>query len=329
MPGLNRQQLDQFRTYGFVMVESVFDPERLLDPLVAEYETVLDKLAQELFSTGKISSTYPELPFEPRLIKIYQETGKVHSQFFDMSLPQKGIRHDTPMWQGPAVFNILTAPEILDVAESILGGELFSNPVQHVRIKPPERLTPIDPQTGRPQLDATPWHQDSGVITADADESEILTVWLPVWDADERAGCLQVIPGSHGGDILTHCPGTDLTSPAGLQIPAKLLEMGKATALPMKRGSVLFMHRRTCHSSLPNKSDHIRWSLDLRYNPIGQATGREAFPGFVARSRTSPGSELRDQVKWARLWQDARKRIADAALMPAFNRWSGDDPVCA
>ena len=46
------------------------------------------------------------------------------------------------------------------------------------------------------------------------------------------------------------------------------------------------------HSSLPNLSENIRWSLDLRYNPIGQPTGRAWFPGFIARSKSKPESEM-------------------------------------
>jgi hypothetical protein len=66
----------------------------------------------------------------------------------------------------------------------------------------------------------------------------------------------------------------------------------------------------------------------LRYNPIGQATGRGAFPGFVARSRSHPETELHDAAAWADLWVQARHRLATEG-MGAFNRWSADNPVCA
>jgi hypothetical protein len=96
----------------------------------------------------------------------------------------------------------------------------------------------------------------------------------------------------------------------------------------MKRGSVLFFHRLNCHSSLPNKSDNIRWSFDLRYNPIGQPTGRGAFPGFVARSRSNPGCELHNPIEWADMWYDARSKLAQSEN-PSFNRWTVDSPACA
>ena len=310
------------------MVEDLLDPEAVLDPLEAEYATILDELATELFDDGAITSTHEDMPFGDRLTRIYQESGKVHSQYFDFSLPQKDVTYDTPMSHGPAVFNALTAPALLDAVGSIIGPEIYSNPTQHVRLKPPEALTPINPDTGRLQLGATPWHQDNGVVTEDADDTEMLTVWFPVWDADEEAGCLHLVPQSHDEGLNQHCPGGTGKVPAGLHIPDHLFRAGDAVTVPMRRSSVLFLHRLTCHGSLPNKSDRIRWSLDLRYNPIGQPSGRDAFPGFVARSKAHPETVLDDAETWAQQWRDSRERLA-RENDPAYNRWSSDDPACA
>jgi hypothetical protein len=92
---------------------------------------------------------------------------------------------------------------------------------------------------------------------------------------------------------------------------------------------VLFLNKRTCHNSLSNVSNDIRWSFDLRYNPIGQNTGREEFPGFVARSQQDPASELKDPKHWAQLWYETRKRLADDQIKGPFNRWKADVPACA
>jgi phytanoyl-CoA hydroxylase len=97
----------------------------------------------------------------------------------------------------------------------------------------------------------------------------------------------------------------------------------------MDPGDVLFVHKLTLHNSLPNLSDEVRISFDLRYNPIGQPTGRDAFPGFVARSRRRPESELRDPEEWSRAWIEARRQLADVGYDRPFNRWRADEPVCA
>lgn len=322
MAALSASQLSHFEQEGYLVVQGLLDPVQDLDPVIREYEGVLDKLAGELHAQGRIPSTYADLPFGPRLIRICAESGQVHAQYFDFSLPQLGVKPDTPFWAGPAVFQTLRNERLLDAVEAFIGPEIYSNPIQHVRLKPPEHLVPKDPKTGQVQLGSTPWHQDNGVLLPSGDQSEILTVWFPLWDATEEKGCLMVRPRSHRRGLLHHCRRWN-----GLAIPDQLLPE-EALPLPMKRGDVLFMTQLTCHASLPNHSQEVRWSFDLRYNPIGQPTGREMFPGFVARSRQHPESELRDPAAWYQLWRETRDRMA-LQEDPAFNRWSVDDKVCA
>ncbi len=321
MASLTKVQVEQFHHQGYLLVENMFDVKADIDPIIAEYEGVLDTLADRLYAQAKISSTYAELPFGRRLIEIYKESGTVHAQYFDFSLPQADVREDTPFWVGPAVFAMMRNEKLLDAVESIIGPEIYSNPVQHVRLKPPEHLTPLDAE-GRIQLGKTPVHQDNGVVLPEADQTDMLTVWFPLWDATVENGCLVVWPQSHRQGLLDHCP-----NPAGLRIPGKLLT-GKARSLPMRRGDALLMHKLTVHASHANHSDNIRWSFDLRYNPIGQPTGRSSFPGFIARSRANPETELRDPAEWARLWHAARHTLATEGMGP-FNRWNADSPVCA
>src|SRR2546421_614228 len=134
MRGLTATQVRQFWDDGYVSVDGLLDPKSDLDPVIHEYEAVLDRLAGELHAAGA-----------------------VQAQYFDFSLPTAPTP-DTPMWVGPAVFWALRNEHILDAVESLIGGEIYSNTVQHVRIKPPESLCPKD-ANGNPQLAATPWHQ--------------------------------------------------------------------------------------------------------------------------------------------------------------------------
>jgi len=325
LPALTVEQKEHFEEYGFVHVPDVFDPEGTIDPVIDEYAGVLDSLAEKLYSEGVISSTYSDLEFGDRITKIYVESEAIHNQYFDFSLPQNGVKPDTPFWAGPAVFNAITAPGVLDVAESVVGGEVYSNPVQHVRIKLPENVSPRD-EYGNVMFGRTGWHQDSGVVNPEADETNLLTVWFPLMDASTANGCLAVVPGSHRGELLTHCPG--YKDRQGTQIPDHLFDIGDAMPVPVKKGGALLLTKKTIHSSLPNISDRIRWSFDLRYQPVGEATGREAFPGFVARSTTNPDAELRDADTWYEMWRDTRDSLA-VGEQPGFNRWNLDDPSCA
>lgn len=326
VPPLTKEQLEHFEHFGFVTAEGVVDPDDVLDPVIDEYAGVLDNLANELYEEGKISSKYESLDFGDRVTKIYADSGEVHNKYFDFTLPQTRVTRDTPFWVGPAVFNALTAPSLLDAVESFIGPEVYSNPVQHVRIKVPEKHSPRDDE-GNVIYGAAPWHQDCGVVNPEADDTLMVTVWFPLADTDEENGCLQVVPGSHRSDMLTHCPGGKRLQ-HNYVIPDSQFEVGRATAVPLRKGDALFMTKYTVHSSLPNNSDRIRWSFDLRYNPVGQPTGRSMFPGFVARSRRDPASELHDAAKWRRMWEATRDRMADRDV-PVYSRWDGTETVCA
>ena len=74
----------------------------------------------------------------------------------------------------------------------------------------------------------------------------------------------------------------------------------------------------------------MRWSMDLRYNPIRQGSGRPAFPAFVARSARRPESALEDFEAWKAMWYDARETIVSGAypdLIFEDVRWN-DHTVC-
>jgi ectoine hydroxylase-related dioxygenase (phytanoyl-CoA dioxygenase family) len=317
------EMVARFQAQGYLVVEGLFDVERDLAPVVTDYAATLDALVDEWLAAGLLQHRYADLPFGQRLIRILSESGVNWSQPFDISLPQTQVYPDTPIHTSEAVFNLLRHPRLLDVVEQFIGPELYSNPIQHTRIKPPERLVPPSARNGN--VVRVGWHQDQGVALPEQDEVSVLTVWLPITDATVQNGCLAVVPGSHRRELAAHCPGTG--PDGGLQIPSKLIQ-GQPVPVPVRHGGALLMHSRTMHAALVNQSDDIRWSFDLRYQPVGLPTGRPAFPGFVARSRRDPRSEQRDWRAWSESWLEARARLAQGAP-PRFNRWSSDSPACA
>ncbi|MCZ6634013.1 MAG: phytanoyl-CoA dioxygenase family protein [bacterium] len=334
MAGLTAEQIEQFEAEGYLVAEGVLDPETILDPVIEEYSEVLDSLIHDLYQREEISSLFEGLDFAERFIKVCIETGDVHKQYFDFSLPFQNVKPDTPFWAGQAVLNAFTAESLLDCIESLIGPEIYSNPVQHVRIKPPEAILPKN-QFGNPILGQTNWHQDQGVVVEEADETKMLTVWFAFQDVAIEQGPLKVVPRSHRDGLLTHCTNYHGNGPAtvgGRQIPEKLFEADRTIPVPVKRGDVIFLTRRTVHGSLPNVSDTIRWSFDLRYNPIGQHTGRVAFPGFVARSRKHPEQELRDAKVWTQNWLNTREKMSKinqgGQIEVQFGRWKEGHPDC-
>lgn len=182
---------------------------------------------------------------------------------------------------------------------------------------------------------ATTWHQDFGAVMDEAADTELLTVWVAMTDETERMGCLMANPGSHRERSLTlHCPG--VRNRAENYIPRQLLDRHDSApvALECRRGSVVLLTRFTEHGSLPNASDTLRWSFDLRYQASGQPTGRPAFPAFVLRSRSGNLSEVTDPGEYARQWEETRRRIVSGEHTgPLYEqgRWlrNLDHPACA
>ncbi len=309
----------QFAEEGYVLIENVLDPETDLQPVIDDYSMLLDELAHRWYSEGKIPSTYADLPFNQRAGQIVSQLSDEEVYYLDISLPKAAIyTEETPVYTSEATFNLLTNPRLLDQVEKLIGPEILSNPIQHARIKPPEFMN-VGAKPRNAYLAATPWHQDQGVITAEADNTDVLSVWIPITDATVENGCLAIIPGSHREGLAPHC----------FEIPERFRELN-VTPMPMKAGSILMFHRLVKHCSLPNLSDDIRFSFDLRYSPIGQPTGRDEFPGFVARSRKNPESVLPDHRAWGKLWHEARAKLAARGEMPFGSRWNGvKQPDCA
>lgn len=321
-------QYAAFEENGFLAIDGVLDDADLA-PLEAEYATLLDRIAIDLCACGQIPSPFEELPFGERFGKVLEHHGDLH-RHFNISLPLINGAVDPDnydMHSGPAVFDLLRNPRILDIVEGFLGPEIYSNPVQQMRMKPPERQL-SEANAIHSNVGATTWHQDNVALLEEADATDILTVWVAVTDATVENGCLVSVPGSHREGPKVHCSNLALASEP--QVPGKLMEGREPVPLPVSRGGIVLFHKMNVHRALPNRSNSLRWSIDLRYQPTSQPTGRPAFPGFVARSRSDPASELRDPVEWARRWNEARERIVNgqyAGRVFEDTRWN-DAAVC-
>ena len=154
----------------------------------------------------------------------------------------------------------------------------------------------------------------------------MVTVWIPLTEANRENGCLLVAPKSHKRGLAVHC--IDPVSRYSRQaIPEKFVGKDQKAVL-MQPGDVLLLDKLTMHASLPNLSESIRWSIDLRYQKTGWPTGRSWFPGFVVRSEKDPTKVLKKVDKWAKLWNEAKKELIMKAPQ-SFQRWEDGNPDCA
>jgi phytanoyl-CoA hydroxylase len=315
---LSPTQITKFRTDGYLVLPDII-PKDILVRLKSEYADLINDLYAGWYKQGLVKTPPQLLGFWEKLLCAYQ-AGCDYFQPMDISLPGDRIKKDTPFHIGPAVFDMLTAKPLLDAIEQLIGPEITSNPIQHVRIKPPE--TKLNKTEIRPHIAATDWHQDRAVALEEADQTDMITAWIAITNATVENGCLQVKPQTKNQTILPHCPRTQTGIAEGF------ISETDAISLPISAGGAVLFHPLTPHRSLRNTTEKFRWSFDIRYNATGQSTGRGHFPDFIARSRSSPKIELRDWKTCKSRWEDARARLSQTPHIN-IHRWSSDAPYCA
>jgi ectoine hydroxylase-related dioxygenase (phytanoyl-CoA dioxygenase family) len=259
---LSRDQLDQFHREGFLVVQDIFS-DAVLQEVIDEITGEIDIRARDLVASGELSQTFEDLDFEHRLARINQETDKVAVSIWNSALC------------GPAFCHLITNRRLLDIAEQFCGEELIASSVYRLRPKVPGH-----------RMSAVPWHQDSGYFEPYCDKALVLTVWLPLVDADASNGCMWVLPRQHRGGVVFH---RQATGQPYLEIPAKSLPPCEAVCAPVKKGGALFMTNITPHASFENTTDRVRWSMDLRYQSAALPTNAD-----ITRL---PGEETPDPQK--------------------------------
>ena len=110
------------------------------------------------------------------------------------------------------------------------------------------------------------WHQDLRYWGLDT--NELVTVWLALSPATLESGCMQVLPGSHQGDLLPHKDGyqADNLLTRGQEIEVEV-DDSQTVAMPLQAGQVSLHNVRLAHASGPNRAADRRIGLSLHYLP--------------------------------------------------------------
>ena len=244
---LSSEEMAHFHREGFAVVPDLFDASDL-QPVIEEISAEIDERAAALVKTGVLSHDYSEFGFATRLAHISRETDQVALAIWNGTL------------SGPAFFDLIKNPRLLDVAEQLCGEELIASSVYRLRPKIPHY-----------NYGAVPWHQDSGYFEPYCDKALVVTVWLPLVDATMENGCLWVLPRAHHGGVLPHT--LDEKTGAYLSIPEEELPVElQPVCVPVPKGGVLLMTNRTPHVSHENQTEQVRWSMDLRYQSASLPT---------------------------------------------------------
>jgi hypothetical protein len=284
MAGLTEAQQRQYEEQGFVVFERLFDPAEL-QPVIDELTADVDRLARRYLAEGRIAALGEGQGFRTRLIGLFEQCEALRDEFV-------GSRHI-----GPATFELLRHPSLLDIAEGIVGPEVHCQGRYRFRPKLPglaagdfrfhedtlfqaRRALFVEQQHG---LGADDPRRNGSVLSrmylaATMPEPGF---WIPLVDVSPQNGCLELLPGSH-----RHAPPWE--DEAGPGASAFQLEGITPVPVPLAVGGAILIHQQCSHASPPNRSDHIRWSVDIRYQDGRKPVKSAREPGFLARSRERP-----------------------------------------
>ncbi len=300
--------LSGFQENGFAVLSSAIAEETLLrieDDYLQQLHVVAGKRSDLLQVDRNCRS------FRDGLLNLSETPDLIPAALteFDIMLPYNPftrIMDDSPMYLPDSVFGLLTEGALLDSMQAVLGSEITAAPNQHCRLKFPVR----DPShaayshKGRPGealYRTTVWHQDAQTQMPQSRDSDIVTAWVPMQDADEGTGCLVVAKGYHRRPDLLPFP-----------VPEAMIASldREAIALPVRRGDVVLLNKRTPHASLENRGMQIRWSFDFRYYTAGQVSSRPYFPSFLVRSAAHPSEVTARASDWRAGWEATRQHFA-------------------
>lgn len=261
---LTAEQLAQYDKEGFLVIPNLLDEY----DMAAVKQAMTDKvsmIADELYAEGLITDKLTHRPFPNRLAELFE--GLTDRHFLRYG---RGWRDRLPGY-----YALLSNPKIIDAVESLIGPEIFVSPVYNVRPKVPKVAA-----------GAVPWHQDKS-YWPDSNANPVITVWISFVDATLENGCLHIKPRSHTKKLLEWhqetYSGTGYTALHEHQLGKR-----ETIALPISAGSAILFNDRLLHMSTPNRSNGVRWSVDLRYQPTDQDPMPQHGAGFLGRSKLRP-----------------------------------------
>ena len=306
-PGpLTPEQHAQFFDDGFVIVPNLA-PEAELRGAIDAVDGLVDTIARRLHAAGKVSSLHQDAGFHRRLIELEKEFPRAGVLLHKAGVLPEGIQ------------NLWAHPRLVGAAQQLLGedADIAGHPVWNLRCKTPDAFS-IDEAT-------VPWHQDTAYLDEECWDKLQVTAWVPLVDANATNGCMQVLRGAHRpGGTVTHacCAGgtwyvettpEELATALGADLERDLV----TCEVPF--GSVLLLNNLIPHRSLPNYSDRVRWSLDLRWQRAGEPNGFSSLkPSVLMKPAAIPIDEFRGgaDVRWGG-WADVDRSAAQVAEVGA------------
>ena len=275
---LPQADVDSYFSDGFLIVEHLFTRAEL-QPVMDEIDSIVDDLANRLKAAGKITDTHADKGFYERLTALEHD--------------HKGsaVLVHINGWLGPQLARLWSSPRLLDIIEQFIGPDIGGHPVWNIRSKTPDT-----------RLMTVPWHQDTAYLGEGAETTLQPTAWIPFLDANAVNGGLQVLRGGHRpGSVARHRLENSVGDKKSwyLYIDETDLPPGDVVTCEMKLGSVLFLNQLIPHRSLENRSDKVRWSVDLRWQDPKLPSGDQGGAGVIVMRKADDPAFTVDWDAWA------------------------------
>ena len=239
-----------------------------------------------------------------------KETGR------PIDFPHKSRCHQLFSWADYLVHH----PKILDAVEDIIGPNILCYHAT-LWVKPAKSDSFVR------------WHQDGTYFFLDP--AKHVTAWVALTVADEDAGCMQVIPGSHKNDFIDHNDDADPNNmiPRGQGLAIDV-DTEAAVSMPLQPGQMSLHHTKLFHASFNNRRDTRRIGFGISYIPtevkdIGNTPanallvrGKDKNNNFLPEKRLEdPGSQGQFDYHLS-LMKQFRKRQDEGA---SFSKAKLDD----
>ncbi len=277
---ITQEQWDRYLEQGYLHIEGIVSEDilRLVEqPLLRWADaTILEWKAQ-----GKLDDLHENLPFDQRLNAAWFAAGKPTYQ----RSPRRSI-------VSPEVFEFMRHPAFIGLARDLIGSpNIAAHGIFNAR-----------PKLQQQHFTNTPWHQDAQYFRQSAN-SNIITMWVPLVDVDENNSCLQVAPGHHLDPLYDNYDDPE-TKFIGLS-PADRARL-QGLPIPMRRGDVLCFNQLMPHAALPNLTDRVRWSMDIRFEEVDAPHSCALQNGFICAHENPSRVETRFEHWFAQKWQNAQ-----------------------
>jgi len=279
---LSKADREFYHANGYVCLRDVL-PQALLDDCRIVLESWVDSMARTWQEQRLISDLKEAEDFDHRFYELWKDAGKPHHS--------RSPRHELVKLQPQRVFQMLAHDSLVDAASFLLGtDEIISHGIWNSRPKAPSS-----------RFTDTPMHQDAQYYRDQAG-THIVSMWFPLHAVDEERSCLAVspVPDFEMARLYENDESTD-TGFVGIH-PDEAKQL-KQIPISMQPGDLLCFTELTPHGAWPNRTDLMRWSMDVRFVGAERAHPDAMQHGLQVRSKDP--DKLTSYETWLNKWDES------------------------